>query len=395
MNVFFTDLLMAVFENHTAGRVTLYSVPGCLQCLQAKAALQALKLPVCDVDVSNDAAVRTWLDKMTGSSTVPQIFFNDIHIGGNDILQNLTTEELEPLVRLVKEKPVPPEALPLPAVTSPGSIKRDSRAITASELSEALRNLIMNLYSDHLSADGKSVDYKGLSKSTWYERYCELAVYLQRLDLLSLTHEERLAFFINVHNVLVIHGFLRLGFPKNMWQRLQIKDNDDVQFFNYVSYLIGGEVFTLQDIKNGVLRGNRKGIAQLLKPFSKNDPRLQVALPEPEPFIHFALNSGAKSCPAIRTYTPKDIGNQLQMAAEAFLEADNGCIVDSIKREVKISQIFKWYKADFGDTDEQMLNWILNHMRDSHKKTCLKTLLSTGNVNVSYMAYDCATNSTD
>lgn len=49
-----------------------------------------------------------------------------------------------------------------------------------------------------------------------------------------------------------------------------------LQFFNYVSYLIGGEVFTLQDIENGVLRGNRKGMAQILKPFSKSDPRLQV-----------------------------------------------------------------------------------------------------------------------
>lgn len=49
-----------------------------------------------------------------------------------------------------------------------------------------------------------------------------------------------------------------------------------LQFFNYVSYLIGGEVFTLQDIENGVLRGNRKGVAQLLRPFSKTDPRLQV-----------------------------------------------------------------------------------------------------------------------
>lgn len=35
-------------------------------------------------------------------------------------------------------------------------------------------------------------------------------------------------------------------------------------------------MFTLQDIENGVLRGNRKGVAQLLKPFSKTDPRLQV-----------------------------------------------------------------------------------------------------------------------
>ena len=44
-----------------------------------------------------------------------------------------------------------------------------------------------------------------------------------------------------------------------------------------MSYLIGGEVFTLQDIENGVLRGNSKGMAQLLRPFSKTDPRLQVS----------------------------------------------------------------------------------------------------------------------
>ncbi|XP_058248713.1 uncharacterized protein zgc:152951 [Hemibagrus wyckioides] len=377
---------MAVFVNHIAGRVTVYSVPGCPQCLQAKAALQALNLPLCEVDVSHDAAVRAWLNKTTGSSTVPQIFFNNVHIGGNDILQNLTAEELEPLVRMVKEKPVPPDALPLPAANSPECEEKDRGAISASELSEALRNLIMKLYSDHLSADGKSVDYKAMSKSTCYERYCELAVYLQRVELLSLSHEERLAFFINVYNALVIHGYLRLGFPKNIWQRYR--------FFNYVSYLIGGEVFTLQDIENGVLRGNRKGIAQLLKPFSKNDPRLQVSLPEAEPLIHFALNCGAKGCPPIRTYTSKDIGSQLRTAAEAFLEADDGCIVESMKREVKLSQIFKWYKADFGDTDEQLLNWVLNHMRASQKKTSLKTLLSTGNVKVSYMPYDWSTNST-
>lgn len=55
------------------------------------------------------------------------------------------------------------------------------------------------------------------------------------------------------------------------------------QFFNYVSYFIGGEVFTLQDIENGVLRGNRKGVAQLMKPFSRNDPRLQVSQKEDIP----------------------------------------------------------------------------------------------------------------
>ena len=39
------------------------------------------------------------------------------------------------------------------------------------------------------------------------------------------------------------------------------------------------------------------------KPFGPSDPRLKVALTEPEPLIHFALVCGAKSCPPIKTYS--------------------------------------------------------------------------------------------
>lgn len=52
----------------------------------------------------------------------------------------------------------------------------------------------------------------------------------------------------------------------------------------------------------------------------------------------------------------QDIDNQLRTAAEAFLENDDGCVVDSGKREVRLSQIFKWYKADFGGTDEKVVD---------------------------------------
>uniref|UniRef100_A0A4W5R514 Zgc:152951 n=1 Tax=Hucho hucho TaxID=62062 RepID=A0A4W5R514_9TELE len=174
------------------------------------------------------------------------------------------------------------------------------------------RDMFLKLFSKCLSADGKCVDYKAMSLSPVFECYCELAVQLQRVELLSLTREEKLAFFINTYNALVIHGHLRLGAPTNMWQRCR--------FFIYMSYLIGGEVFTLQDIENRVLRGSRNGVAQLLKPFSKTDPCLQVALPDAEPLIHFALN-----CEKLRT----DIDSQLCKAAEAFLEIDDGCVVDS------------------------------------------------------------------
>jgi hypothetical protein len=67
------------------------------------------------------------------------------------------------------------------------------------------------------------VDYKAMSLSPVFERYCELAVQLQRVELLSLTREEKLAFFINTYNALVIHGNVRMGAPTNMWQRYKVR----------------------------------------------------------------------------------------------------------------------------------------------------------------------------
>ncbi|XP_035250469.1 uncharacterized protein zgc:152951 isoform X4 [Anguilla anguilla] len=422
-------------EKSQKGMVTIYSVMGCPHCRQAKSRLLELGLPLREVDTNQHAELWLRVKQLTGRSTVPQIFFNSVHVGGNDDLQTMAPEKLEHLVHLVREEPMPPDAPPLPVEAhlegggnqdGENKCERDDFADMvaefkecgvignhrkglkmyknsftgvqlldwlerekglAAELSEILRNMMLRLYSDHLSADGKTVDYKAMSQSPSFERYCELAVQLQRLDLQVLSRAEKLAFFINIYNALVIHGNLRLGAPKNPWQRYR--------FFNYVSYLIGGEVFTLQDIENGVLRGNKKGVAQLLKPFSKSDPRLQVALPQAEPLIHFALNCGAKGCPPIKTYTPKDIDSQLHIAAEAFLEEDDACRVDADKGEVKLSQVFKWYRGDFGDTDEKVLNWIVNHMSDSPKKSCLQALLKAGKFRVSYMPYDWSPNSKD
>ncbi|XP_011609337.1 uncharacterized protein isoform X3 [Takifugu rubripes] len=374
---------MGEFEKSPLGRVTVYSIQGCPHCVQAKATLGRLAVPVRDVDIGRHPELRARVKELTGRSTVPQIFFNGVHVGGNDDLQKLDAEELQRLVNLVKEEPLPADAPPLPDDDQSESTTGETDG--ASELSLLLRELILKLYSEHLSADGKSVDYKGMSANPAFQRYAELAIQLQRVELLSLSREEKLAFFINIYNALVIHGYLRLGAPTNMWQRYR--------FFNYVSYLIGGEVFTLQDIENGVLRGNSKGMAQLRRPFSKTDPRLQVALSDAEPLIHFALNCGAKGCPPIKTYTPQDIDSQLRTAAEAFLENDDACVVDSGKKEVRLSQIFKWYKADFGGTDEKLLKWIVEHMGDSPKKTSLQGVISDGKTKVSFLPYDWSSNS--
>lgn len=55
----------------------------------------------------------------------------------------------------------------------------------------------------------------------------------------------QLAFFINIYNALVIHAFVEMGPPTRFWQR--------IAFFRRVSYVIGGQVYSLNDIEHGTV----------------------------------------------------------------------------------------------------------------------------------------------
>lgn len=66
-----------------------------------------------------------------------------------------------------------------------------------------------------------------------------------------------------------------------------------------------------------------------------------------DPRIHFALVCGAKSCPPIKLYTPDNLEDGLQSAAEAFAEGEIS-VDKSGKGAVRMSKIYSWYHDDFG-----------------------------------------------
>ncbi len=63
-------------------KVTIYTTTYCGYCSAAKKLLEKQKLAFTEIDVTTDASKRTWLVEKTGQRTVPQIFFDDISIGG-------------------------------------------------------------------------------------------------------------------------------------------------------------------------------------------------------------------------------------------------------------------------------------------------------------------------
>lgn len=87
--VFLLLLQMEELESSALGRVTVYSMPGCPHCMRAKATLGRLGVPVVDVDMGRHPELIARVKALTGRTSVPQIFFNNIHVGGNDDLQKL------------------------------------------------------------------------------------------------------------------------------------------------------------------------------------------------------------------------------------------------------------------------------------------------------------------
>ena len=69
----------------------------------------------------------------------------------------------------------------------------------------------------------QKVNYAGIGGSSEFEQYKKLVLELIRVDVTSITRDEKLAFFINIYNALVIHANIERGPPTNLWQRYKVR----------------------------------------------------------------------------------------------------------------------------------------------------------------------------
>ena len=79
------------------------------------------------------------------------------------------------------------------------------------QVAEGLRQRILALYDAHLATDGRALDYEALKKDPDFANYVTATAELQRVDLRSLDQAERMCFFINLYNALIIHSLAVYG----------------------------------------------------------------------------------------------------------------------------------------------------------------------------------------
>ena len=246
----------------------------------------------------------------------------------------------------------------------------------------ALTLAMADLKGQFIDAEAGVVRYGAIRGSEPFERYRDLTSGLRSFDLRSLeTRGQRLAFWINVYNTMVIHGVIELGLRNSV--------KECPRFFDRIVYEIGGRRFSLNDIEHGILRGNRRHPYGLFKLFRKGDPRLTFAVLPLDPRIHFALVCGARSCPPIGFYEAAQIDFQLQLAAESFINSPQVRVFPE-EGFVSVSMIFKWYKADFGGTRGGLIDTLLQFLDEGEKKEFLKH--HRHRLQIKYQAYDWSLN---
>ena len=251
---------------------------------------------------------------------------------------------------------------------------------SATEVAEALRKLRNDLKSEAIDANGQ-VDYAMLRTSPTFAEMKKTSDLLHTIDPAEMTDDAtRIAFWINLYNVLAIHGVLALGIRESV---MEIPS-----FFGVVAYRVGDFVLTLDEIENGVLRRIAPHPATGSRLFDDNDPRLALCPSRLDPRIHAALVCASTSCPPVAFYEASKLDTQLELATLNYVASD--VEVDDVNRVVRVPITVRYYQSDFGRAAGVRL-FLVEHARDAQREA-LEAAFAAG-YELDYHRYDWSLNS--
>ena len=197
------------------------------------------------------------------------------------------------------------------------------------------------------------------------------------------------AFSINLCNLMIKFAFIKVGIGTSDISRLG--------FFNNVTFRIGPDQFSFQDLEHGILRANSKSPYTFIRSFGPKDDRLRLCMPKVDCRIHFALNCGAKSCPPVTNFTAEGLDHELRIVAQTFCEQDSNVEIKEKDMTLLLSELFKWYRNDFCSSSADSLpKAVLKYLRGNKKLTLERMLLKgPSSIKVKFLPYDWSTNASN
>ena len=246
------------------------------------------------------------------------------------------------------------------------------------EVSQRLLQQIVRLVDRYVTTNKRNpVDWKKLVAAPEFSLFENDICELQKCDMDQLTKKSMVAFVLNVHNILVLHLYTKVGAPTKIFERRA--------FFNAYKYHIGlGTNYTLDDLERGILRANYKAH------FSADDPRIRFSFPLVDPRIHFALAHLNRTDPPTRSYSDATLDQDLDRATNEYFRST--IIINARLKRIVLPGVLNRKRTDFvgaSTSNVDMLRWVLPRLTVVKRKA-LSQLLSTSlpSIKVTYSEVD-------
>ncbi|KAG2728455.1 hypothetical protein I3760_01G205900 [Carya illinoinensis] len=200
-------------------------------------------------------------------------------------------------------------------------------------------------------------------------RFRTLVEQLAKVNPIRLSCDEKLAFWINLYNALIMHAYLAYGVPRS-----------DLKLFSLLqkaAYTVGGHSFSAAAIEYVILKMkpplHRPQIALLLAlhKLKVSEEQRESAVDIYEPLVAFALSCGMYSSPAVRIYTAQNVREELQEAQRDFIRASVGV---SSKGRLLVPKMLHCFAKAFVD-DANLAVWILHYL-PPHQATFVEQCIS-------------------
>ena len=180
-------------------------------------------------------------------------------------------------------------------------------------------------------ADGiNRVNYSAVTKTNHAQLRGYIAS-LEQIDPKSLSRDQQLAFWINLYNAKTV----------------------DIVLSEY-------PVDSILDINDGILPTGpwkRKVVRVDSRELSLNDIEHGIVRPVfDDARIHYALNCAASGCPNLKSsaWRAETLEEDLDAAEQAYVNDPRGIRFDENGR-LTLSKIYTWFREDFGDDEEELL----------------------------------------
>ncbi len=157
------------------------------------------------------------------------------------------------------------------------------------------------------------------------------------LEKQLVTEDQKKAFWINIYN-----AYTQISLAKDPY-----KYKNRSGFFGSKQIEIAGTSLSLDDIEHGILRHSKIkwSMGYFNNPFPSSFEK-KNRVQSVDYRIHFSLNCGAKSCPAIAFYKPEQLDKQLTVATKVYLKSE--CEYSEANNIVMVPALMSWFRSDFG-----------------------------------------------